>query len=517
MQRGEKYIGMNNRTQKSARNMTVGMISQLLTILLSFISRTVFIHFLSSEYLGINGLLANVLTVLSFAELGIADAMTYAMYKPAKEDDRETINKLMILYRKLYTIIAAVVGGIGLFLSFFINHIVATPPDIPESLQVIFWFYIVNNMASYLLTYKKSILIANQENYIVTSVCQVTAILQQIFQMLILWLTHQYYLYLLIQIICTVSNNIGVSVIVKKRYPWLNFHSKEKLPNDTVQSIYKNVKSLSVSKIAGVISNGADNIIISKLLGLKSVGLVSNYTLVINSLNGVLWSGLSSITSSFGNFNVDSPINRRRELFDELFLCSYWLYGFLTVGVSVLINPFIELWIGNAYRVPQSVAASLILITYISGLNFPVFTYQTTLGMYQKMKYPYLLFGVLNIFLSVVLGKKFGLIGVYLATSVSRLCTSEVAGGYYVYRDGLQLPPCKYAVKYVLHFVILIINIVINRLIISNIHITGIAGFIVKVMICAIVCNLVYLICFHRTKAFIGLKNRAIGLIKIKG
>ena len=196
MQRGEKYIGMNNRTQKSARNMTVGMVSQLLTILLSFISRTVFIHFLSSEYLGINGLLANVLTVLSFAELGIADAMTYAMYKPAKEDDRETINKLMILYRKLYTIIAAVVGGIGLFLSFFINHIVATPPDIPESLQVIFGFYIVNNMASYLLTYKKSILIANQENYIVTSVCQVTAILQQIFQMLILWLTHQYYLYL---------------------------------------------------------------------------------------------------------------------------------------------------------------------------------------------------------------------------------------------------------------------------------------------------------------------------------
>ena len=84
MQRGEKYIGMNNRTQKSARNMTVGMVSQLLTILLSFISRTVFIHFLSSEYLGINGLLANVLTVLSFAELGIADAMTYAMYKPAK-------------------------------------------------------------------------------------------------------------------------------------------------------------------------------------------------------------------------------------------------------------------------------------------------------------------------------------------------------------------------------------------------------------------------------------------------
>lgn len=507
---------MNNRTQSSARNVTVGMVSHMITILLSFISRTVFIHFLSVEYLGINGLLSNVLTVLSFAELGIGDAMTYAMYKPVKENDREMMNKLMVVYRKLYTSIAMIVGAIGLVLSFFINYIVSNPPNIPENLQVIFLFYIVNNMASYLLTYKKSILITNQENYLVTGVYQLTSILQQILQIMVIWLTHQYYLYLLIQILCTVSNNIGISAVVKKRYPWLNLKRRGKLPNATVRSIYKNVKDLSVSKIAGVISNGADNIIISKLLGLTSVGLVSNYTLVINSLNGVLWNGLSSMTSSFGNFNVDSSINRRRELFDELFLCSYWLYGFVTVGVSVLINPFIELWIGNTYQVPQSVVASLILITYIGGVNFPVYTYQTTLGMFQKMKYPYLLFGILNILLSIILGIKFGLVGVYLATSLSRLCTSEAAGGYYVYHDGLQLSPWKYAVKYVGCFVLLMINIGANHLILSRIHATGIVGFIVKVMTCMIVCNLVYLIFFHRTKAFIGLKSRLISLIKIK-
>ena len=110
---------MNNRTQKSARNMTVGMISQFLTLLLSFVSRTIFIKFLRlAEYLGISGLFSNVLTVLSFAELGIGDAMTYAMYKPVKEDNRKLVNQLMVVYKKAYTGIAIVVGTIGLFLSF---------------------------------------------------------------------------------------------------------------------------------------------------------------------------------------------------------------------------------------------------------------------------------------------------------------------------------------------------------------------------------------------------------------
>lgn len=151
---------MSNRTQKSVKNMTIGMLSQLFTLWLSFVSRTVFIKFLTAEYLGISGLFSNVLTVLSFAELGIGDAMTYAMYKPVKEDNRKLVNQLMVVYKKAYTGIAVVVGAIGLGLSFFLSFIIAEPPDIPESLQLIFWLYVVNNMASYILTYKKSILIA---------------------------------------------------------------------------------------------------------------------------------------------------------------------------------------------------------------------------------------------------------------------------------------------------------------------------------------------------------------------
>ena len=504
---------MKSRTQMSMKNMTVGMVGHVISILFSFLSRTVFIHFLSAEYLGISGLFSNVLTVLSFAELGIGEAMVYSMYKPAKENNHGMLNNLMAVYRKAYTAIAFSVGMIGVILSFFLNYIVSEVPNIPESLQVVFWFYIANNVVSYLLTYKKSILIAFQENYLITGVYQLFLILQHILQMIGLWLTHSYYLYLVIQILSTIANNICVSVVVEKKYPWLDMINCTKLPHDTVQSIYANVKALSVSKIAGVISNGSDNIIISKLFGLSSVGLVSNYTLIIGSLNGILWSGLSSMTSSFGNFNVDSTVEKRRDLFDELFLCSYWLYGFLTVGITVLINSFIELWIGEAYQIPVNVVFALILITYISGVNFPVYTYQTTLGMYQKMKYPYVLSGIFNVILSIVLGKEIGFFGIYLATSISRLCTSEAAGGFYVYRDGLLLSPWRYAAKYLLHFILLVMNIGVTSVIVSSIHISGIFGFLVKTLVCTVICNMVYCICFFRTSAFSRLTHRLFSLL----
>ena len=493
--------------------MTNGMLSQLFTLWLSFVSRTVFIKFLTAEYLGISGLFSNVLTVLSFAELGIGDAMTYAMYKPVKEDNRKLVNQLMVVYKKAYTGIAVVVGAIGLGLSFFLSFIIAEPPDIPESLQLIFWLYVVNNMASYILTYKKSILIAYQENYIVSEVQQIASLIQQIAQMIVLCFTKQYILYLIIQILCTILNNIIISVVVKKRYPWINEKDGEELPQEVSKEIFKNVKALSISKIAGVVSNGSDNIIISKFVGLSSVGVASNYTMIINSLNGILWNGLSSLTSSFGNFNVDSTIGQRRKLFNELFLCSYWLYGFMTIGIITLANSFVQLWVGSNYLVPQGVVLALVLITYISGVNFPVYTYQSTLGMFDKMKIPYVLFAVFNILLSILLGKNWGLFGVYIATSITRLCTSEVSSGYYVYRYGLKLSPLKYLKKYVIYFLILILNILVTNYAVSLVQIAGIIGFSIKVVTCTVVCNAIYFVCFFRTTEFRNLLIRAKGLL----
>ena len=56
-----------NRTQKTMRNSAVSLFGQMLTILLSFISRKVFIQYLGVELLGLNSTFSSILSTLSLA------------------------------------------------------------------------------------------------------------------------------------------------------------------------------------------------------------------------------------------------------------------------------------------------------------------------------------------------------------------------------------------------------------------------------------------------------------------
>ena len=71
-----------SRTEYSLLNMFVGIGGYVLNTILGFICRIVFVRCLSADYLGVNGLFTNILTMLSLAELGIGSAVVYALYKP---------------------------------------------------------------------------------------------------------------------------------------------------------------------------------------------------------------------------------------------------------------------------------------------------------------------------------------------------------------------------------------------------------------------------------------------------
>ena len=126
------YIMGESRVKKSAQNMVAGFSYQALTLILSFISRTVFIHTLGKEYLGLNGIFGDVLMLLSMADLGFSTAMAYSFYKPLAEKDEDRITGLIVFYKKVYNIIAVVVLILGLCCIPFLKYIVKTEQEIPD-------------------------------------------------------------------------------------------------------------------------------------------------------------------------------------------------------------------------------------------------------------------------------------------------------------------------------------------------------------------------------------------------
>lgn len=507
-------MSSENYTKKSAINSTVGLLTNVVSCLLGFVSRYIFLQILTTEYLGVNGLLSNVLTILSFVELGIGEAMVYAMYKPMKNNDKEKMLMLVNLYKKFYLFIAFIVFLIGIILSFFLDFLIAEKPDIPENIQVLFALFLINNVSSYLMAHKQSILVVDQKKYVVALVSQFVHVGNLVVQSIVLILTKNYYLYLICQIFGTLAINLILTIYVNRNYPWFKQKTSSKLEKEEKNNIFKDIKALSISKIAGVVSNGSDSIVLTKLFGLLPVGFISNYSMVINTVNGFVWGALSSITGSVGQFNVDATLERKRTVFKELYLLTFWVYAFVSICLMVLLDPLVSVWIGKQYIIAKPLAAALILITYVSGLNFPFYTFRVTSGMFEPMKYNYVLFAAVNVGLSIVFGRWLGPVGVFLATTVSRLICSELKEGKIVFKDILQYGFSKYLLLYGGSALILVATYVSAQVVTNLVALDGWIGLFAKTATCVVVVNLVLLLVFFKTKAFKGLVQKGKSFIR---
>ena len=276
-----------SRTQKVLLNSSVTFGCQIISLILGFVCRTVFTRMLGAEYLGISGLFTNILTILSFAELGIGSALVYRMYEPLAKKDYKKLHLYMELYKRVYNWIIIVIAVVGIILIPVIPFIVSAP-DVKESLTLLYVLYLCQTLVSYVLVYKKSILIADQKSYIVNLYYQIFNIAMNIAQCVFLVLTHDFVIYCLLNIVFNLANNVVCSRRAEKEYPFLNEKPEGKLNKDEIESLQKDVKGLLLTKIASTAFSGTDNIFISSFIGIRYVGILSNYTMFSGIINSIM-------------------------------------------------------------------------------------------------------------------------------------------------------------------------------------------------------------------------------------
>jgi len=243
-----------SRTSYVIKNAWIGVLAQSVALVLSFVSRTFFIKILGSDYLGVNGLFTDILTMLSIAELGVGEAIVFNLYKPIAINDENKIKTLVKFYKKAYQIIGFVIFVLGLCLIPFMDFIIPNKPNISENLIFIYILFLANTSISYLYIYKSTILKANQKNYIIVIYQQMFHCIQLVVQILLLYLTHDYILYLIIQFTCTLLRNIVISRKASKMYPYLNSSSESSITKEERHEIFEHIKGSFVYKVGNAIN-----------------------------------------------------------------------------------------------------------------------------------------------------------------------------------------------------------------------------------------------------------------------
>ena len=512
----------NSRLKNSALNFASGFLGRVLTILLNFAVRTVFIYCLNEAYLSVNGLYSNILTVLSLAELGFGSAMVYRMYAPVAVKDYQKAAALLQFYKKIYIIIGVVIFLLGLCVIPFMDYIIKDKPDI-SGLTLYYILFLVNTSISYWFSsYKASVLYADQKEYIKTNVQNTMAILQSGLQIVLLLLFRKYLLYLLIQLAGNIFLNLYVAHLVDKRYPEIQTYQGASLSAEERVQIRKDTEALVLSRFGHVALNGTDNIIISAVVGVLWVGRLSNYTLICDSVTSVLCQITAAITGSLGNFFATEDKHAGYALFKKVEFLNFWLYGFSFIALVTLLDPFVQIWAGERFVLGLPISIAIAINFFVAGYMNTLWVFRSTIGLFKQGKFRPILVAILNIILSISLGKLWGVFGVLFATFLSRAAISLWYDPLILHRYGFEVS-CKpffarYFRRVLLLTTILIVMLTIRYVVLSSA--TTVLRFAVMTMFTAIVPNAIFWLAYHRCEEYAYfrsiVKDRVIAPIRGK-
>ncbi|OIM20747.1 hypothetical protein ATX59_07465 [Oenococcus oeni] len=443
-----------SRTKAAYINSFIAAAAQFINLVFSFVTRFFFIHELGAVYLGLNGLFLNILNILSFAELGIGAAITFSLYKPIHDQDHESVLALMKLFRTIYRLIALIIFVLGMILLPFLQDFIANHNLNATVGNIYFAFFLalMNVVVSYLLSYKRSFVIAAQLGYLDSINRLSFNIVTQVLQITFLLTMHNFYIYLFIQLILTFVSNVRITTIANKRFPYLRDLSKAgKVSKEVIDYLKKNVIGMMSAKFGGVVVNGTDNLILSSFIGLTIVGLYSNYTLFLTGLSSVLTQGISAVTSSIGNLGSEAgSLDRQKNVFHQYQYINNLVSVFGSFGLALFIPDVIAMWAGKSYLLSAFVTFLIIENFFITQLRQSVINVTNAYGLYWFERYKAIAEALSNLIISLVLVAvfKMGIEGVLLGTISSNIFVNSWWEPLIVFQNKLHGIWKRYTINY---------------------------------------------------------------------
>ena len=503
-----------NRTKKAMRNGVVGLAGQIISILLNIISRKFFIQYIGVELLGLNSTFASILSTLSLAELGFQQVIVFHLYGALANGERDRINALVNVYRIVYRGIGCFFIAASLccvpFLQCFLSDIEAT-----DSVRIYFLLQALTAACTYFLAYKRNILYADQLSYVSALIDTVVNTIAALLSIAAILFTRSYVLYLVINLVKTYISNLFVHIVCSRRYPYL--HS-EPVDWKLLKSIASSLKDIVLERLAGYVYGSTDNLIISIFISTVQVGFLNNYTMIISHIKSLMQSVSTPLIPALGNkIALEQTGLRQMETFRLLEQAYFWLTGMAVVPVYVLSDAFISMYFGERYVLPKILLVFMCIDLYIHINQDSCFSFLTANGLFRERRNISIGGAIINIVVSLLLMKPFGIAGILAGTAVSQVY-------YWIVRSVVAFRDClkqdwKALADYWLRQAgllgIIVASIAVSQIITRQVFVlNGIITFIVNGVVCEICFCLLALICCRGIRAQRRLEGIALGLLR---
>lgn len=463
---------MSERVHRSLMNIKVGMIFYAISIILAFFSRRVFLDCLGEEFIGLTGMLSNILNFLCVAELGIGISISYFLYKPLQEDDRQKINEVMSMLSFLYHCIGLFIGCFGIAISLFFPWWFGGLKVGLPLVYFAFYAFLAQSMAGYIINYRQLLLSANQKQYVVSAYFQTIDIVQFLLQIAIAYYWHNLYLWLSTGLFATIIGCIILNRRIHKEYPWLKVDLKAgKRMLKIYPDVLKKTRQVFTLKMKDLILYRSDDLLVGTFVSISHVALYGNYTMIINKLIYVVNILADGMSAGIGNLIAEGNKQNIMKVFWEMTATRFFIMGMVIFPLIMFIQPTICCWVGSEYILPSIIAYLLIFNLFIRLQYTTVNMFVVASGLYDDVWTNWCELAV-NIIITLVLAPFYGIIGILLGKICSIFYFQIFWKPYYLFSRGFHDNVSIYwrgmASYYIIFFIFTAIAVALKTLIIDN-------------------------------------------------
>ena len=456
-----------SRTEFATLNTSIALAIQPFSVIIGFINRTIFVSILGVTYLGLSSYLTSIVSILSLAELGIGEAMSYALYSPLVREEHGKINAFMILFKKLYRIIGVSIFVFGGILSLFLPNLIKDY-TINSELYWIFFLFIFNSGSSYFFAYKRTLLYVDQRNYVMNLINFGLNTLRVFLQIAILIFTQNFIFYLLIETILNIIGNVIMSYIVDRLYNYLYNEEITPINQEEKEKFIRNIKGNTLGSIGAKIVFQTDSILMAKFINLAAIGIYGNYTYVLGFVAMLVNTVMGSITSSIGNLihSEDTTLEAKISFLKKYQFIAFSLIYFASIGYLLFVHPFIIIWLGENLSFNQWTEIVIVINFFLTAYRQPNLVLISVHGLSYEQNKKVIAEILLNIFLSLycLIVLDLGVAGILLGTIGSTILTCTWYEPYSVFKYGLKTSSKNYFRTMIQHFILAGLSILLFSL-----------------------------------------------------
>lgn len=462
---------MSERVHRSVMNIKVGMLFYILSLFLAFFSRKIFLDCLGAEFIGLTGMLMNIMSFLSVAELGIGTSIVYFLYKPLQENNHNKINEVISMLAYLYRCIGAVIGIMGIVISLFFpwwfNKLTTGLPLV----YFAFYSFLGSSVAGYIFNYKQLLVSANQKQYLVNSYFQTINIVQSIAQILLAYYYRNLWLWVIVGLIFTIIGIIIFNNRIQQLYPWLHIDIRKGRENlKKYPEVLKKTRQIFVQRIKDFILYQSDEIMVGMFVSIIKVAFYGNYTMIINKFNfmvNILSEGLSA---GVGNLLAEGDENNIMKVFWELTAARFLILCIIIFSLLLFFQPFIGCWLGTEYQLSDVIVYLVIFNLFIRYQTASVYIYIGSAGLFSDVWAAWTEL-IVNISVTLLLAPTYGIAGILLGKIISFGFISSFWKPYYLFSQAFHRSVWEYwkgmAPYYIIFIIFTLITIWLKQTIID--------------------------------------------------